>query len=60
MPRGIIVIMLGWLVFCFVAPTELLGLGSIANAAHLAGLLLGCGSGLLIALWYRFEKGGQQ
>lgn len=56
-PRGIIVIMLGWLVFCFVAPTELLGLGSIANAAHLAGLLLGCGSGLLVAGWHRIEKG---
>ena len=56
-PRPIIYIMLGWLVFCFVAPTELLGLGSIANAAHLAGFLVGCGSGVLIGLWYRVEGG---
>ena len=56
-PRPIIVIMLGWLAFCFLAPTELLGLGSIANAAHLAGLLVGCGSGAAIALWFRYERG---
>ena len=41
-PRPIIAFMLVWLVFCMVAPTELLGIGSIANAAHLGGLLLGC------------------
>jgi GlpG protein len=58
-PRAIITIMLVWLAFCFVAPTEMLGLGSIANAAHLAGLLVGCGSGLLIGLWYRYEQGGR-
>lgn len=49
-PRGIIVFMLVWLVFCMVAPTELLGLGSIANAAHLGGLLLGCGLAVPVAL----------
>ena len=59
LPRVVIYVMLGWLVFCFVAPTQLLGLGSIANAAHLAGLLCGCGSGLFIGLWYRYEGGGR-
>jgi GlpG protein len=60
LPRAVIYLMLGWLVFCFVAPTELLGLGSIANAAHLAGLLCGCGSGLFIGLWNRYEGGHRQ
>jgi GlpG protein len=41
-PKPIIIFMLVWLVFCMVAPTELLGIGSIANAAHLGGLILGC------------------
>lgn len=50
MPRPIIAFMLVWLVFCMVAPTELLGIGSIANAAHLGGLLLGCASAVPVAL----------
>ena len=50
-PRGIIAFMLVWLVFCMVAPTELLGIGSIANAAHLAGLLLGCALAVPVALF---------
>ena len=60
LPRPVIYVMIGWLLFCFVAPTELLGLGSIANAAHAAGLLFGCGCGLLIGLWYRFDLGSQK
>jgi len=38
-------------VFCMVGPTESLGIGSIANAAHLGGLLLGCVMALPAALW---------
>ena len=49
-PRGIIVFMLIWLAFCMVAPTELLGIGSIANAAHLAGLLLGCAAAVPVVI----------
>jgi len=45
LPRFIIVWMLGWLVLCF---TGLVG--HIANAAHLAGLLVGGGWGLLAGL----------
>ncbi len=56
-PRAIIVFMLVWLVFCMVAPTELLGIGSIANAAHLGGLLLGCLLALPLALRHRQQQG---
>ena len=52
-PRPIIVFMLIWLVFCMVAPTELLGIGSIANAAHFAGLVLGCVLAAPLALRHR-------
>ena len=58
-PRGIIIFMLVWLVFCMVAPTEMLGLGSIANAAHLAGLLLGCAAAVPVALLRRKLIGGR-
>jgi GlpG protein len=57
-PRGIIAFMLIWLVFCMVAPTELLGIGSIANAAHLAGLVLGCAIAVPVALLRRYARGG--
>jgi GlpG protein len=59
-PRAIILFMLAWLVFGFVAPTELLGIGSIANAAHLGGLIIGCASALPIALWHRYEERSQE
>ena len=42
LPQGILIFMLVWLVFCMVGPTELLSSGSVANAAHVVGLLLGC------------------
>ena len=41
--------MLGWLLFCMLGPTELLGFGRIANAAHLGGLLCGCALALVWA-----------
>ncbi len=41
-PKPIVMFMIGWLVFCMIGPTELLGIGSVANAAHLGGLVLGC------------------
>ncbi len=45
--NGLVIFMIGWLVFCMIGPTEALGFGSIANAAHLSGLVLGCLFGLL-------------
>jgi GlpG protein len=40
-PTPIVVMMVAWLLICIVGFTELLGLGSIANAAHVGGLILG-------------------
>ncbi len=56
-PRPIIMFMLVWLVFGMVAPTEMLGIGSIANAAHLGGLLMGCLLALPLAWWHRHQPG---
>jgi GlpG protein len=51
LPQGVINFMLIWLVVCMVGFTELMGLGSVANAAHVGGLvigmLLGLGMGLI-------------
>ncbi len=40
-PKPVMVMMIAWLLICMVGFTELTGLGAVANAAHLAGLLLG-------------------
>lgn len=45
-PTPIVIFMLVWLVLCMMGFTQLLGLGNVANAAHLGGLLIG----LLIGL----------
>lgn len=47
MPRGVLVMMLVWLLLCLSGLVSLLGFGAIANAAHVGGLLVGCLSGLL-------------
>lgn len=47
MPRGVVAMMLIWLVICLTGVFDLLGFGSIANGAHVGGLLLGCLTGLL-------------
>ena len=39
--------MLIWLLVCMTGIFELVQLAAIANAAHVAGLLAGCGTGLL-------------
>jgi GlpG protein len=52
-PKGILIFMLGWLVFGMVGSTEALGFGSIANAAHLVGLLLGCVGGGIVGEFHR-------
>jgi len=41
LPQGIVIFMLAWLLICMLGFTELVGLGSIANAAHLGGLIAG-------------------
>ena len=40
-PSVILALMLGWMVLCMVGFAELLGVGAVANAAHLGGLLMG-------------------
>jgi len=47
MPKGVLVMMLVWLLLCLSGLVSLLGFGQIANAAHVGGLLVGCLSGLL-------------
>ena len=47
LPKGVLVMMLIWLVVCLTGVVGTLGLGQIANAAHVGGLLIGCLTGLL-------------
>lgn len=57
LPRGIVIFMLIWLLFGMVGSTEALGFGSIANAAHLAGLILGSICGLVVGEYTRHYSG---
>ncbi|MFV9654342.1 rhomboid family intramembrane serine protease [Pseudomonas sp. NY15366] len=47
LPPGVLVMMLIWLVVCMTGIFETLGVGAIANGAHVGGLLIGCLTGLL-------------
>ncbi|MES2817652.1 MAG: rhomboid family intramembrane serine protease [Pseudomonadota bacterium] len=47
LPPGVLVMMLVWLLVCLSGLITVLGLGAIANAAHVGGLLVGCATGLL-------------
>lgn len=47
LPRGVLVMMLIWLLVCLSGAIDLLGFGSIANAAHVGGLVAGCVAGLV-------------
>ncbi|MDX5370827.1 MAG: rhomboid family intramembrane serine protease [Pseudomonadaceae bacterium] len=47
LPRGVLAMMLIWLVVCLTGVIDTLGFGSIANAAHVGGLLAGCAAGLV-------------
>ena len=47
LPPGVLVMMLVWLLLCASGLITALGFGSIANAAHIGGLLAGCLAGLL-------------
>ena len=50
-PKAVIIFMLVWLVLCFMGFASLMGVGDVANAAHLGGLimgmLMGLGAGLI-------------
>ncbi|WP_312935891.1 rhomboid family intramembrane serine protease [Pseudomonas sp.] len=47
LPRGVLVMMLIWLAVCLTGVVGKLGMGQIANGAHVGGLLVGCLTGLL-------------
>ncbi|MCH4897541.1 rhomboid family intramembrane serine protease [Pseudomonas sp. B707] len=53
LPRGVLVMMLVWLVICMSGLISMIGFGEIANAAHVSGLLIGCFTGLLGGLYNR-------
>ena len=53
LPPGVIGMMLVWLLVCLSGVVGALGLGQIANAAHVGGLLTGCATGVLGGLLAR-------
>jgi GlpG protein len=53
LPRGVLVMMLVWLLLCMSGLISMIGFGEIANAAHVGGLLVGCLTGLLGGLFSR-------
>lgn len=53
LPRGVLVMMLVWLLVCMSGLISMIGFGQIANAAHVGGLLIGCFTGLLGGLYNR-------
>lgn len=53
LPKGVVAMMLIWLLVCLSGVIDLLGFGSIANGAHVGGLIAGCLSGLIGGLLAR-------
>ena len=53
LPRGVLAMMLIWLVLCLSGLVSMIGFGEIANAAHVGGLVIGCLTGLLGGLYNR-------
>ncbi|AIS13262.1 MULTISPECIES: rhomboid family intramembrane serine protease [Pseudomonas] len=53
LPRGVLAMMLVWLLICMSGLISVIGFGEIANAAHVGGLLVGCLTGLLGGLYSR-------
>jgi GlpG protein len=53
LPKGVLGMMLVWLLVCLSGVIGALGFGSIANAAHVTGLLSGCATGLIGGLLAR-------
>lgn len=57
LPKGVVAMMLIWLLVCLSGVIDLLGFGSIANGAHVGGLVAGCLSGLIGGLLARRKNG---
>lgn len=45
LPKGVVILMIAWLLLGVSGLITMLGLGAIANAAHVGGLLAGCAAG---------------
>lgn len=58
LPKGVVILMLVWLVLCLTGLVTLLGFGAIANTAHVSGLLIGCVTGALAGALSR-HRGAQ-
>lgn len=56
LPPGVVGMMLVWLLVCLSGLIGALGLGEIANAAHVGGLLIGCATGVLGGLLARRRR----
>ncbi|MFJ2362611.1 rhomboid family intramembrane serine protease [Pseudomonas sp. NPDC087697] len=59
LPRGVLVMMLVWLLLCMSGLISMIGFGEIANAAHVGGLLVGCLTGLFGGLYSRRKRSVQ-
>jgi GlpG protein len=55
-PQAVMIMMVGWLLFCMAGLVEVLGFGAIANAAHLGGLLAGALLGAAFGFLSRFSR----
>lgn len=56
LPKGVVIMMLAWLVLCMSGLVTALGFGAIANAAHVSGLVIGCVCGVIaggVQRWFR-------
>jgi GlpG protein len=56
LPPGVLVMMLVWLLLCISGVVSAMGFGSIANAAHVGGLLIGCPTGLVAGALARLRR----
>lgn len=56
LPKGVIGMMLIWLLLCLSGLVTALGFGQIANAAHVSGLLAGCVAGAVAAILSRLKN----
>ncbi len=54
--KGVVGMMLVWLLLCLSGLVSALGFGQIANAAHVSGLVTGCAAGLLAGLLARRRR----